>query len=671
MVFVLITFTILVACDAITTTPSQAASTYYPNSYLYTPFDHPLFTLPSFSYLRNRTVPVLMRRYYLWHKQFGPRSALYSSFHPGVANYIHADTGLPFVTGADAFFPGLHYPRHTSSSDSSLFGELHLNRDSRCFAVLYTHAYFHSPNASPDSFHPTVSGLPKSWTVIGKVHTPDQRHHDLGDPGRHGSRDGPGMMPRGLAMEAPVVWDDDLKLLVVRFPHPWSVSIESSTVKGLLFLFVPHEQANPLFDLRGDPNGPMPILPDPFQSFGADGEETVTVNPSEDPPTPNFDCPQWLHDLHVTTRYRYEINHGHNNDGEPEPVYWRTWHPMVDPIFWCYYDHDHGSFPGRADVYMPPFAYTAWNRPDPTADTGREAESHKGFKVYTIPLEEEVTDDGKIPERTLVLTLHIHTSRARRFTERFHTVSLIVVSASSNADGNAEVELFLSFKSDFGPALAYYTCGNPVPMGSTQSRIHLEVLQEQKKAERVFNVLNIGNEFPHDINKKFRIKGDVCAGPEAVMNGLYEIWRTTLPSCTAPKSRYFGALQFEVRDPPTAARFETGTTDDDIQILHGLAFSRVINILSHPINIGIEHCLDDIRQQVQNRDGSFYSDAYFANVSGSGGAFRLSQFVKPDFQSVLLQPGVLQINDPWAGPYIQDGSPGLQHIEQAVKKMSN
>lgn len=611
-----------------------------------------------------------MRRYYLWHKQFGPRSALYSSFHPGVANYLHADTGLPFVTGADAFIPGTHYPRRTSSSDSSLFGELHLNRDCRCFALLYTHKYFHSATASPDSFHPSVSGLPSSWMVIGKVHTPDQRPHGLGDPERYDSN-GPGLMPRGLAMEAPVVWDDDLKLHVVRFPHPWSVSIERSVVKAVLFLFVPHEQPNPLFDLRGDPNGPMPILPDPFQTLGADGEETMTINPYDDPPIPNFDCPKWLHDLHVTTRYRYEIDQGHNADGEPEPVYWRTWHPMVDPIFWCYYDHDHGSFPGRGEAYMPAFAYTAWNRPDSTTDTGREAESHKGFKVYTIPLEEEVADEGLIPDRTLVLSLHIHTSRALRFTERFHSMSLIVVSATSNGNDAPEVELFLSFKSDFGAALAYYTCGNPLPMGSIQSRIHLGILQEQKKAERVFNVLNIGNDFPRDIDKRFRIKGDMCAGPEAVMNGFYELWRTTLPSCTAPKSKYFGEFQFEVRDAPTAARFETGTTDDNIQILNGLAMIRPIRIVARPINIGLDHCFVAIRHQVDNGDGSFYTDAYFGNVSGSGGAFRISQFVKPDFQPFVLPQGFFQVNDPWGGPYVQDGSPGLQHVEQAVKKMSN
>lgn len=38
-----------------------------------------------------------------------------------------------------------------------------------------------------------------------------------------------------------------------------------------------------------------------------------------------------MHDLHTTTG--------------PDGKTYNTWHPQVDPVYWCYFGHEHGSNP--------------------------------------------------------------------------------------------------------------------------------------------------------------------------------------------------------------------------------------------------------------------------------------------------------------------------------------
>lgn len=48
-------------------------------------------------------------------------------------------------------------------------------------------------------------------------------------------------------------------------------------------------------------------------------------------PIPNQKCPAWVHDA-----YRVKDPDGQWRDG---------WHPPIDPVYWCYFDHEHGSKP--------------------------------------------------------------------------------------------------------------------------------------------------------------------------------------------------------------------------------------------------------------------------------------------------------------------------------------
>ena len=126
-------------------------------------------------------------------------------------------------------------------------------------------------------------------------------------------------------------------------------------------------------------------------------------------PTPNAPCPVWLHD-----RYR-----ALGPDGMDYP----TWHPQIDPVYWCSFGHEHGSRPAAG--YVPLYGYTASRH--------GMSEPHAGFKTYTIA-------DGAA---RWTITQHFGTSGLGRACTRFHTVDVgYTVSGVLKAD--------LHFMGDFG-----------------------------------------------------------------------------------------------------------------------------------------------------------------------------------------------------------------------------
>lgn len=616
------------------------------SSHMYSAQDHPLKTLPTLSHADTPITPVVMNRYYISHKYVGPRSATNSLYVPRNVSYVHHDTDAPFVRNADALQIGTHYPN--TKADPTDFGKIHLNRKARVFALMFSfHNFYHPPNPG---FSPVMTGMPEGWTVIGAVRTITGYEIRVGNPDRHGSAKLP---KRALAVEVLVEHDEtsDTGGYIVRFPHPWSMRMNGDVVKTMAFLLVEYVgQETGVDNLQPFTE---PSLPDPFMSFSPDGEPGEMVHPQNDKPVPNKTCPKWLHDIHVVDlASRWDASDIHAD----EPRYWRTWHPMIDSIYWCYYDHDHGSYPGKS--YRPAFAYTAWKTRDNSTVDGRETESHKGFKVYYIPVEDD---------RSIVLTTHLHISKARRFTTRFHSVMFVVMRGHG---GDEEVEVELSFKSDFGPAMAQDRLGVPIPLDDTQRIIKHEIEVNQRRGSRIFNVINIDENFPDSLDPKFRVKGYLSRGPVGILNGLYESWRTTFPSCTTPRNKYDGAFEFQVRDPSTAARFPVGTTDTNIQVMNGLSLRRVL-IFGVPVLVSLHQCVADMGMDPRANDGLFFTDAYMKESSTAVGSFRIRQFISPSFANLTIRAGFIRANDPWSGTYTYNGSPGLQHIESAILKMKN
>jgi hypothetical protein len=139
-------------------------------------------------------------------------------------------------------------------------------------------------------------------------------------------------------------------------------------------------------------------------------------------PRPNETCPTWVHDQYVAT----------GPDGKSYP----TWHPQIDPVYWCYHRHEHGSDPKHlATDHKPLFGYVA-------AAAGMD-EVHQGFKniVFDDP-------DG----HRWMVTHHFGTAGLARACTRFHTVGIMVCRAS---DGRLLADLH--FMGDFGRAVVNRT----------------------------------------------------------------------------------------------------------------------------------------------------------------------------------------------------------------------
>ena len=131
-------------------------------------------------------------------------------------------------------------------------------------------------------------------------------------------------------------------------------------------------------------------------------------------PRPNEACPQWVHDSYTTT----------GPDGET----YTTWHPQIDPVYWCYFEHHHGSnpsiIPGAPKVA---YQYVAAKVPQNEPDVGFKEMIFKDPRGYYVRMIE-----------------HVATGHHRRVCAQFHTVYTFVYDSRGR-------ELFRAgFKADFG-----------------------------------------------------------------------------------------------------------------------------------------------------------------------------------------------------------------------------
>lgn len=183
------------------------------------------------------------------------------------------------------------------------------------------------------------------------------------------------------------------------------------------------------------PNPPTatPVLPTatvipPTGTATAHPSATATAQPgptSTPVAAPNQPCPEWAHNRHVTT----------GPDGQSYP----TWHPPVDPLYGCYFTHDHGVDPRTSSVNgtLPAFGYVGTQ--------GGFAEPHAGFKVFVFECGES-GDQGanRIAAR---FVMHMGTSGVMRYHMPFHSVHY----SARACDGSWEIDIM--GMADFGAAI--------------------------------------------------------------------------------------------------------------------------------------------------------------------------------------------------------------------------
>ena len=325
----------------------------------------------------------------------------------------------------------------------------------------------------------------------------------------------------------------------------------------------------------------------------ADGSAPIppTVPAGKEKPVPNTTCPTWVHDSYTTTG--------------PDGREYATWHPQIDPTYWCYFGHEHGSDPSGMGGYMPYFDYVAYHN-------NRQDERHEGFKGFVV-------QDGSL---TWYLNIHATVSMIMRTCIPLHTV----VVAATNASGELVAEI--AFKGDFGETVA--NTGDRALLKSTACDQEA-LLAQDTKAEKRVRVLNDPN---------YEDKG-------------YEQWRM-IGSDFLGLEFNSGNITMDIRNPMTGCnglRCSTGLltnpkNDGEIKN-HGerrtINFHNGVKLtynLTHDLNDGVA-------------DGFFYTNSYGNALAQEGEEGSIRQFIQPGL-NVAGPSGFHGTQDAWHAIYEKD-----------------
>jgi len=293
---------------------------------------------------------------------------------------------------------------------------------------------------------------------------------------------------------------------------------------------------------------------------------------------PNTLCPQWLHDSYTTTG--------------PDGATYGTWHPQIDPTYWCYFGHDHGSspdlIPGSPKV---PYQYVAAKVPQTEPDVGFK-EFNFAYNGHYVRLVE-----------------HASTSGGRRICARFHTMYVMVY----DADGNEKFRT--SFKADFGAAIS----------AADQSTLTGSSCGYSMDAVRVAT-----NAF-----RRFRRLAD---------SGHYEVWRTVPTSNTTNLGLVLNHT-LDIRDPysfcPTQACADIQIHDADRRQTET---RRTLQLRG--LEMRASYALDT---------GTFYTDPFGAAIVDSGAPNAVEHYIAPGFNLVFPSDDFrCEVVDPWTMKYACD-----------------
>lgn len=565
--------------------------------------DHPLHTDQQFNSLPK--TPAIMKRYMLHTSRPSVHDAY---FLPGAASYIDYHSEAPFATKLDV----LYTPKSSGEMQKpNEFVRSSLNAPARVILLLCGNHYSKSVVPSRSL---AVSGLSKRvWKNPRALRTPDGNTIKISTSRTTDPIELPGT---AVAVETELGDGEDLVL-----PIPAKVSVNGFKASQYILLFAQPDAPDAL------PRA-FPYQKIPKKVKNRQTGQWIDAQPA----LPNQNCPRWVHDLYVTpTRDRGIASQ------ENELKYWKTWHPSIDPFFWCYFGHEHGSYPGK---YKPMFGYTAWKTPDKSTSHGRQDESNEGFKVFSFPLHDQ--------NKFVVFVVHMHLSRARRFSARHHTMILAVF----DKDWNLELEFHM--KSDFGFA---GTPGNRkvkkklLLFTKEDAKIMAEDRQSRREARRRFNVLNL-DDYPNEVDPTVELRGGRKPTQEnldQILKGKYEQWISPLNDCSKTEGGLHRGLHFDCRNPATAKKTVLGGPDEPMQTMSGSSEDRFF-LGSKPYKVALEHCgffTSEDQMQFKKKNGVFFTDPYFSTVQWEPGQFVVRQFIKPDFSGILIPSAKLTPVDTW------------------------
>jgi hypothetical protein len=323
-------------------------------------------------------------------------------------------------------------------------------------------------------------------------------------------------------------------------------------------------------------------------------------------PVPNAPCPSWLHDLYDAP----------GPDGAP----YETWHPQIDPVYWCTFTHEHGADPSLVG-YAPAFRYVADRN-------SLQPEQHEGFKGYALP--GVPSEDGQVYD--WYVTIHSTTSNLHRACARHHTVVIAVMDA-----GTGTLAAQLSFKADFGA-----TRSNQGDHPLIQATFTTCPDQQSIAAAT-------------DNEKRLRVANQPGMDP-----GGYETWRGALAPTLGMRVPYGPGLTLDIRDPMTACdtlacagAISTGSKGT----LRTLRFS----------HLHLRYAVDSVRlldAYDGSLDGVFYTDPYGTDPRAADAPDAVWQYLRPGLDASI--DGFFASEDAWRGLYVRDLHPEDLELEDGL-----
>jgi len=334
----------------------------------------------------------------------------------------------------------------------------------------------------------------------------------------------------------------------------------------------------------------------------ADG--TASVKPvapeGKELPVANTQCPTWVHDQYVTTA--------------PDGKIYKTWHPQIDPVYWCYFGHEHGSDPSVMN-YSPYYDYVAFHN-------SRQNEQHEGFKGFVV-------QDGSV---NWYVNIHATTGMIARACVDLHTV----VFAATNAEGELIAEL--AYKGDFGETKAN-TGDNALITNPNCDQAVLAA--EGTRAEKRLRVINEAG-YQDSGYEKWRMIGRDFLGLEFNSDHITIDIRNPVTGCNGIVCQE-GILTNIDKDNPTKVR-----NHGERRTIH----------FQNGIKLVYNKELDEADGKI---DGFFFTNAKGTALAQEGEEGALRQYIKPGL-NIAGPSGFHGTQDAWQAIYEKDSHkiPGLE-----------
>lgn len=286
---------------------------------------------------------------------------------------------------------------------------------------------------------------------------------------------------------------------------------------------------------------------------------------------PNQPCPAWVHDQYMTTD---------SFSGKTFP----TWHPQIDPVYFCTFGHDHGSDPSL-------FPVPGWGTLHPlygyADDKMGMSEAHEGFKDYVVQTGNQIW----------FFEQHFGSNSIAGVCNSMH--ELVIWEADV---GSSTPNMALSIVGDFGVA----------EDNNTLARLQAQACPNQG----VGYTGNGARTFP-------------TAGPNLT---FYEPWRTNDLSSTVIGLQ--GALTFNTLDPTVilSAIIGGSMNPDGLSGTHRY-FQTNRNFAFHTPNIP-QSAQGDTRYG-NAHDGVVWTNAAGTAWSTPGASGATAQYIKPGWAGVV------------------------------------